>query len=465
MKKIIISLLSLSLFLGCKKEESTVTAGSIQSLTCTSATFNKGFIKNITPTNATLSIPYTGGNSGSYPASNVSSTGVTGLTASIAAGSFSNSIGTLIYNISGTPSDSGTASFNISIGGKNCIITTKVANAAIAGSISSLSCSLVTVNGTAKDGEIANNLSISIPYIGGNGGSYSYDLSNSYGVTGLVGEINSDILNNGNGSVILEINGTPTSSGVAKFDINLAGKTCTVSLTVQPAGGSGGSTAQISTLDCAGATLPSIISGIVPNGSISIPYTSGNGGSYSTLAFQSTGVTGITATLASGNLNNGNGMLNLILSGGTNATTGTANFAITFAGKTCNLSLPVKVVVFKGKVDGVQYSGTPTLQNVFTNYFKFSANVSQFNLMSITIPKSTPNNTTLTVNKSSISSIAYQEGTTPWTTAFAGGTGSGTIFVEINDTINRKVKGTFSGSMENSQSTRNMTNGIFDFTY
>jgi hypothetical protein len=51
-------------------------------------------------------------------AQSVSSTGVTGLTATLSAGTFASC--SLTYTISGTPASSGTASFALSIGGKTC---------------------------------------------------------------------------------------------------------------------------------------------------------------------------------------------------------------------------------------------------------------------------------------------------------------------------------------------------------
>ena len=74
------------------------------------------------------SVPYTGGNGGSYAAQTVTSTGVTGLTANLAAGSFATGAGNLTYTITGTPASPGTASFALSIGGQSCTLTITVAS-------------------------------------------------------------------------------------------------------------------------------------------------------------------------------------------------------------------------------------------------------------------------------------------------------------------------------------------------
>jgi uncharacterized protein (TIGR02145 family) len=77
----------------------------------------------------TNSVPYTGGNGGYYPAQSVSSTGVTGLTATISAGLLSSGAGNLVYAISGITTNSGTASFTITIGGQSCSFTVPVQSA------------------------------------------------------------------------------------------------------------------------------------------------------------------------------------------------------------------------------------------------------------------------------------------------------------------------------------------------
>jgi hypothetical protein len=71
----------------------------------------------------------------------------------------------------------------------------------------------------------------------------------------------------------------------------------------------------------------------VTNASTSIPYTLGYGGTYPTLSINSTGVTGLTATLEGGTLMNSSGVLNFIITGAPN-TNGIASFTINVGGKT-----------------------------------------------------------------------------------------------------------------------------------
>ena len=89
-----------------------------------------------------------------------------------------------------------------------------------------------------------------------------------------------------------------------------------------------------------------------------VTYNGGNGGIYTSQSIASTGVTGLTATLAAGTLNNGNGTLTFAISG-TPTTTGIANFTITLSGKTCTLSRTVLATPTYA-INSVFCNGTPT---------------------------------------------------------------------------------------------------------
>lgn len=67
-----------------------------------------------------VKIPYTEGNGKMYNSQYVSSTNVTGLTASLLSDSLAVGSGSVVFRISGTPSSSGRAQFDISLGGKSC---------------------------------------------------------------------------------------------------------------------------------------------------------------------------------------------------------------------------------------------------------------------------------------------------------------------------------------------------------
>ena len=101
-------------------------AGSITALTCASATNNGTLTAGVAASGVNSVVPYTGGNGGLHNGQTVTSTGVTGLTASLTAGTFASGAGNLTYTITGTPSASGTASFALNIGGKTCTLTRTV---------------------------------------------------------------------------------------------------------------------------------------------------------------------------------------------------------------------------------------------------------------------------------------------------------------------------------------------------
>ena len=106
----------------CIKEISA----NLGALNCGSATTTGTLTEGQPASGVSTSVPYTGGNAGTYSAQAVSSTGVTGLTANLAAGSVNNGSGNLVYTITGTPSAAGTASFAISLGGQSCTVTITV---------------------------------------------------------------------------------------------------------------------------------------------------------------------------------------------------------------------------------------------------------------------------------------------------------------------------------------------------
>jgi uncharacterized protein (TIGR02145 family) len=110
----------------CIKE----TTGSIGALNCGSTTITGNLISGTAASSVSASVPYIGGNGGYYSSQSISSTGVTGLTATITQGLLGNGAGNLVYTISGTPSTSGTASFAITIGGQSCTFTLNVSSLA-----------------------------------------------------------------------------------------------------------------------------------------------------------------------------------------------------------------------------------------------------------------------------------------------------------------------------------------------
>lgn len=208
----------------------TVTAAIIASLNCAGAANTGNLVSGSPASGVSSAISYTGGNGGSYAAQNAASTGVTGLTATLAAGNFTNGNGKLTYTITGTPSASGTASFAINIGGQSCTLTRTV-NSSV-GSITALNCAGTTLNGVLRNTVTASGVTITVPYTGGNGGTYSPQSISSTGVTGLTASLTAGSFANGNGNLTYTISGTPLGEGTASFNISIGGRTCAVNVTV-----------------------------------------------------------------------------------------------------------------------------------------------------------------------------------------------------------------------------------------
>ena len=99
---------------------------TISSLDCDGATSN-GVFTDGAAGSGSLIVSYNGGDGGSYNGLTIPSTGVTGLTATLSAGNFASGNGTLTFQISGTATGVGNASFSIAIGGQSCVLNVQVA--------------------------------------------------------------------------------------------------------------------------------------------------------------------------------------------------------------------------------------------------------------------------------------------------------------------------------------------------
>jgi uncharacterized protein (TIGR02145 family) len=112
-------------------------AGKVASLDCSGAVQTGNLVLGTAASGVSVALGYTGGNGNNYGVQTVTSTGVTGLTATLSPGTFAVSGGSLTYTISGTPSAAGTASFALSIGGQSCTLSlTPVCSAFVASGVS-----------------------------------------------------------------------------------------------------------------------------------------------------------------------------------------------------------------------------------------------------------------------------------------------------------------------------------------
>jgi uncharacterized protein (TIGR02145 family) len=140
MKKLFFAFALTSALFSCKKETTTPNNTSNNTIDTTKTTNDvtiSGFdcagvkivgalTKDKVASNVTAKITYSGGNGKTYLTKSHTSTGVTGLSATLSAGTLANGEGTLVYTISGTPTTSGTANFAIALGGKSCTIAITV---------------------------------------------------------------------------------------------------------------------------------------------------------------------------------------------------------------------------------------------------------------------------------------------------------------------------------------------------
>ena len=224
----------------CEEDDEIVTEeASITSLNCSSATFSATATDGESYS-ATASVPYTGGNEGTYSAgSTIASTGVEGLSAILVAGTLADGAGSFTYTITGTPEDAGTASFAITFGDQSCTLTLTVDESTedeeeedTTATITALDCSSATFSTTATSG-VEYTATLTVPYSGGNGLTYeATDTVASTGVEGLTAILEAGTLADGSGSITYNITGTPESSGTASFEISFLEQTCTAELTV-----------------------------------------------------------------------------------------------------------------------------------------------------------------------------------------------------------------------------------------
>lgn len=169
--------------------------GKIKGLSC-----NFNWASNATvnftaesPLNFSCPISYNGGNGGYIASQKVSSTGLTGLTASLNEGFLANGEGILNYMISGIPTTSGIATFTISVGDKTCFFSIPVKEAIKVSDVDGNTYKTVVIGNQIwiaenlkvtkyNDGTVIPNITDSAKWTKLNTGAFSYfnnDLTNN----------------------------------------------------------------------------------------------------------------------------------------------------------------------------------------------------------------------------------------------------------------------------------------------
>jgi hypothetical protein len=502
----------------------TSTAGTVASLNCNGFTQSGNIFSGQAASNVSISVPYTGGNGGFYAGQTVSSTGVTGLTATITSGTLANGSGSLSYTITGTPSGVGNATFALSVGGQSCNLVLPIT--ALSGQYPANS--VFCANGPTAIVDVTNPTTGKTwmdRNLGASQVATSSTDQNAYGdlyqwgrradghqcrtspTTATLSSVDQPAHGNfimapsppcswrnpSNNSLWQGVNGVNnpcpsgyrlptnveldqdrltwnTNSSAGAFNsmlkagnpgyrfyadgtltsVNLTGTywTSTTSGLSCQALSFNGSTASViaynrayalsvrciketvgsvGALNCNGSTLSG---GVYANQAIlgttaSVPYTGGNGGYFAAQTLNSTGVTGITATLSQGLLANGAGTLAFALSG-TPSGTGTATFALTIGGQSCSFTVIVQSfasiaintndTLCAGQTTtltaNAQNTGTPcaapglsgTLTNGLVGYWPFCGNA---NDLSGNGNNGTVNGATLTTDRFGVANRAY----------------------------------------------------------
>jgi uncharacterized protein (TIGR02145 family) len=441
----------------------TYTA-TLTTLNCGGASTTGTLTNGTAASGVSTAIPYTGGNAGTYSAQSISSTGVVGLTATLAAGTLANGAGSLTYTITGTPTTSGTATFAITVGGQSCSFTVSVAAAQPqypAGTVHCAGATTVVDVTNPTTGRIwmdrnlgATQVATSSTDVNSYGDLYQwgrradghqcrtspttatlssidqpahgnfiiapnapYDWRSPQnvnlwqGVNGVNNpcpsgyriptetEINAERLswsvNTSVGAFASPLkwtlagyrgdnDGTVTSvaslghycsstvSGTLSRNLRfysndaaMVDNTRAYGFSVRCIKDASAIPAAVGALNCIGATLTgNLFNGSVASGvSVSVPYTAGNAGTYGAQSVSSTGVVGLTATLAAGTLANGAGSLTYTITG-TPTTSGTATFAITVGGQSCSFTVSVGAAQPQYPAGTVHCAGATTVVDV-----------------------------------------------------------------------------------------------------
>ena len=364
---------------GVWSECGAVVTPEVLTLECGSITVDGTLTAGTSANGVTVTLPYTGGNSGNYTGQIVSSTGVIGLTATLLSGTLASGNGTVLYTITGTPSAAGTASFSANLGGQTCTFDVAVASGGPV--VSTLNCAGATLTGTLTANTNASGVFVSIGYTGGNGNVYNPQVIQSTGVTGLTAFLNSGTLTNGaGGTLVFSLSGTPVSGGVASFALTFGGMSCSFSVNVT------GQPVVVALTNCAVAsTGGNFTQGQAASGTQTVAYSGGNGLSYNAISVASSGISGLTATLPAGTLANGTGNFVFTITG-TPTSSGTATFNLSLFGATCSFTRTVNAPTANAVLNcgtatfspttitrNVAYNGTITVPYTGGNSQSYSA--------------------------------------------------------------------------------------------
>lgn len=216
----------------CLNTEQNTSLGTIAAFDCSAAYVSNSLTQNVAAQSTTFVLPYSGGSGGYYPSSTVISTGVTGLTATLYAGTLFNGNGTLTYYVTGIPQGSGSATFSVNLGGSSCSVAVPITTFATtpSSSIDAISCNDATATYTTlvTGKEIPSGYTFSLPYTGGDGSTFSGTIT-SYSHPGVLATATPQYLSPSGGTVLFTLSGVPATEGIVNFSISIGNKTCVYS--------------------------------------------------------------------------------------------------------------------------------------------------------------------------------------------------------------------------------------------
>jgi len=193
--------------------------GSIDSFNCNAAIFAPASATQGVAYSGTLSIPYIGGDGGTYPEDDFT---VDGLRFHLVEGSYNTGNGTLTYQVTGTPAASGSISVDISQNGGSCTGLSLPVNAPV-GTVTALTCGSAVFSpatATVGTGYIGT---LTIPYTGGNGGTYT---AQSLSQNGLTFSLTAGNFSASTGNLVYNITGTPLAAGATAVNVTAGGQSC-----------------------------------------------------------------------------------------------------------------------------------------------------------------------------------------------------------------------------------------------
>ncbi|MFM7091515.1 MAG: T9SS type B sorting domain-containing protein, partial [Bacteroidota bacterium] len=184
-----------------------------------------------------IRLPYTSGNGLPFDSMVLNSQGVSGLIMKLRKGTLAKGDGFLEFDMSGIPLQSGTATFSISFGRKDCDAGTPCDISFNVGvenpKVDSILCTKLYISPEKIYARIPYRGKLDLPYLVGNNKLAPSQLFKSEGIRGLNAKFNSDTLKRNGGILSFNLEGLPEQLGTSSISVNIGGKTCLIDLNIE----------------------------------------------------------------------------------------------------------------------------------------------------------------------------------------------------------------------------------------